>query len=174
MMAKGKNFIALFLVFSLVALLGNLYAKEKRGADLIIQKKDDQQVKGELIAVKKNSLLLLDSESGADVSVDIRDIKVITIKKKSKALLGAGIGSGIGLLSGVVAGVIGGLYYTDLTLGEGLEDGLIGGLLLSIPCAGIGAMLGTDKTIQIEGRSESEIKEVLENLRKKARIPDYQ
>jgi hypothetical protein len=39
-------------------------AEEKRGATLIIQKKDGQQVKGELIAVKENSLLLKEAESG--------------------------------------------------------------------------------------------------------------
>ena len=62
------QFISLLLVFSILALSGNLFAKEKRGADLIIQKKDGQHVRGELIAVKKNSLLLLDRESGADVT----------------------------------------------------------------------------------------------------------
>jgi len=47
-----------------------------------------QQIEGELITVKPNSLLLLDTE-GKDVSIDIGDIKVIRIVKKSKALLGA-------------------------------------------------------------------------------------
>ena len=59
MKAGGKKSIALFLVISLLALIGNLLAKERRGAKLIIQKKDDQQVKGKLITVKQNSLLLL-------------------------------------------------------------------------------------------------------------------
>ena len=59
MKAGGKKFIALFLVISLLVLTGNLLAKERRRAKLIIQKKDDQQVKGKLITVKQNSLLLL-------------------------------------------------------------------------------------------------------------------
>ncbi len=42
---------------------------------------------------------------------------------------------------------------------------IIGGL--------IGVALSIDKTIQIEGRSDLEILEILEKLRKKARVPDY-
>jgi hypothetical protein len=66
-----------------LALSGNLYAK-KRGAELIIIKTNGQQIRGELITVKKDSLLLLDSGIGADVSVDIDDIKVIKIMKVSE------------------------------------------------------------------------------------------
>ena len=88
----GKKFISLFLVFSLVMLSVNLYAKERRGAKLIITKKDGQQIEGELITVKKDSLLILIKWSGRDESIDIADIKVIRIVKKSKKWLGAGLG----------------------------------------------------------------------------------
>ena len=92
-----KKFISLFLVFSILLLSGNLYAK-KKGAKLVIQKTDGQKIKGELIAVKKDSLLLLGQESGADVSVDIRNIEMVKIKK-SKTLLGASLGflAGVGV-----------------------------------------------------------------------------
>lgn len=83
MKEREKKFIALFLVFSILAISSNLYAKARRGANLLIQKTDGQQVGGELIAVKQNSLLLKDSKSGADVSVDIGDVKVITILRFS-------------------------------------------------------------------------------------------
>jgi len=36
-----------------------------------------------------------------------------------------------------------------------------------------GGVVGTDKKIRIEGMTDSEINEVLEKLRKKARIRDY-
>jgi len=102
-----KKFIALFLVFSILALSGNMFAKERKGADLIIQKKYGQQVRGELIAVKENSLLLLGRESGVDVTVDIDNVKVITIVGKSKAsggaVLGLLIGAGVGAIVGLVA-----------------------------------------------------------------------
>lgn len=86
-----KKTIALFRIFSLFTLSGNLYAKERRGVELVIEKKDGQQIKGELIAIKESSLLLMDSETGADVSVDVGNISTVKIVKKSKALKGAGI-----------------------------------------------------------------------------------
>lgn len=107
MMDKSKKFIALFLVFSVLALSGSLYAKERRGAKLIITKKDGQQVQGELITVKPNSLLLLDTD-GKDVSVGIADIKVIRIVKKSKilreAITGLLVFGGCGALLGSASG----------------------------------------------------------------------
>lgn len=174
-MNKPKKFVSLFLVFSLLALSGNLMAK-KRGAELKIQKKDGQQVRGELIAVKEKSLLLLDAE-GVDVSVDISDVKVITIVKKSKAtewaflgiLVGGGIGTllayqkretsyspGFGSIGAGLGCVVGGVLF----------GGLIGGAA--------GEEAGKNKIIQIEGKHNSAINIVLEKLRKKARIPDYQ
>ena len=165
----SKKLLSLFLIFSLVMLSGNLYAKKRRGAKLIITKKDGQQIKGELITVKPNSLLLLNTE-GRDVSVGIADIKVIRVVKKSKARLGGGIG----LLGGTLAGGI---------WGKGLESvGFSGGLLFGffvfgIPSALIGAIIGSSikeyKIIQIEGMTDSEIKEAMDKLSKKARIRDY-
>jgi len=153
-----KKSIALFLVFSLVALSGNLYAKEKRGAKLIITKTDGQQIEGELITVKPNSLLLLDTE-GKDVSIDIADIRIIRIVKKG-LLCGLLVGGGIGLIEGITGG----------------EDPFLDHFLDSIILIGIPVALiaGKDKKIQIEGKSDSEIKEVLEKLRKKARVRNFQ
>jgi len=166
-MEKGKKFIALFLISSLLMLSTNLYAKERRGAELIIQRIGDQARKvkrtqldgtpwettditgiwGELIAVKPNSLLLLDA-SGKDVSADIADIKAIRIMKKSKFWTGAGIGVLIGGAAGAILG------YSS-----GDDDP--------------GAGAGKDKTFQIEGMPDSEIQKTLDKLRKKARIRDY-
>jgi ribosome maturation factor RimP len=86
-----RKFIALFFVISFLILNCATYERgkgikiepgQKPGAKVIIQKKDRQQVKGELIAVKENSLLLKEHESGADVSVDVSGINKITIVKK--------------------------------------------------------------------------------------------
>ena len=79
-----RKTVAVLLVFSLLLISGRLYA-EKKGAEIVIHKMDDQQVKGELIAVKQNSLLLKESGSGVDVSVRVGDIRKVTIVKKSKA-----------------------------------------------------------------------------------------
>jgi uncharacterized MnhB-related membrane protein len=175
-----KKFTALLLIFSLIMLSGNLYAK-KRGAKLIITKKNGYQTEGELITVKPNSLLLL-SITGRDVSVDIADIKVIRIVKQSKALTGHEKGSLYGLLLGgglgavaVVSAITGSnedVALGDAILGTALYVGIAGAVGYFIGGI-IGAIVGSDKTIQIEGMTESEIKEALEKLRKKARIRDY-
>ena len=176
-----KKFTALLLIFSLVMLSVNLYAKERRGAKLIITKKNGYQTDGELITVKPNSLLLL-SITGRDVSVDIADIKVIRVVKKSKALTGHEKGSLYGLLIG---GGLGVAAVVSAISGSNEEAGLgdvISGTALYVGIAGavgyliggiIGATAGKDKTIQIEGMSDSEISEALDKLRKKARIRDY-
>ena len=158
-----KKTLVFVVVCILIFPLG-LTAKEKPGAKLVIQKKDGQQVKGELITVKNSSLLLL-SESGADVTVDVKDIKVITVVKESKAWLGAKIG-----------------FLTSVGLGVGYSFksssmAILYGILAAIPAAILGAYvggaIGIDKTIQIEGKSDPEIQESLEYMREKARIPDY-
>ena len=172
---KSKKLISLILIFSLVMLSANLYAKERRGAKLIITKKDGQLIKGELITVKPNSLLLLDTE-GKDVSVEIEEIKTIRIVKKSKA----GTGALIGLLSGCGGGALIGLFFVpeEDTSGLGgvalLFGGLFGGAIGLLTGVILGASAGKDETIQIEGMTDfHEFREALDYLRKKARIRDY-
>jgi len=196
-MKKSKKFIALFLISSFLTLPANLNAKERRGATLIIQRKGDQvrRVKktrfdgtpwettditgiwGELIAVKPNSLLLLDA-SGKDVSVDIADIKAIRIVKKSKFFQSLGIGLLIGGAAGALIGYSDGDdpydNFFSWTAEQKAGIGAISFGLVGLTLGGIaGLTSGTDKTIQIEGMSDLEIREALEKLRKKARIRDY-
>jgi hypothetical protein len=152
-----------------------LTANERRGADLVIYKTNGNQIQGELIAVKQNSLLLKEHDSGADVTAVISEIKTITIVKKSKALMFGGTGLFIG-------GVCGALF-ASAAIGE-TEDitaegwAAIFGISFGISAATlggiIGGIMGIDKTIQIEGKSDSEVKQTLAELRKKARVPDFQ
>ncbi|MGB6865994.1 MAG: hypothetical protein WBE11_09905 [Candidatus Aminicenantaceae bacterium] len=168
-----KKVIALFLVFSLLTLSGNLYA-EKKGTDLVIIKKDGQPARGELIVVKKNSLVLLSYDSNADVSVDVENIKFIKIVKKSKVLLGASLGLLLGGGLGSLYGTSTDTYNSDLKPLAFIVYGG-GGAVLGVLVGGfLGASAGKEKTIQIEGKSDSEIKEILEELRKKARVPNFQ
>ena len=64
-------------------LANKIAKKQKHGIKLIVQKRDGQEIRGGLIAVKHNSLLLLEFESAAEVSIEIIDIKVIKVIKKS-------------------------------------------------------------------------------------------
>ena len=184
-----KKIISLFLVITFLGMNCVTYEKgqginlepgQKPGAKLIIQKTTGQQVKGELIAVKKDSLLLKDSQTGADVAVDITETETIKIVMKSKGKSGARIGFGIGATLGIA-------WVTAYVIDpEGERSGFftylgayIGTIfILGTPLAllgwAIGGIAGTDETIQIEGKSEAEIKEILEDLRKKARVPNFQ
>ena len=185
MNSKGQKFISLSLIISLLILPTTLTANERRGANLSIYKTNGSQVKGELIAVKENSLLLKESASGTDVTAVISDIKTIQIVKESQALKWGGMGLLIGGSCGAVAGmavrdgVFGVHYfYEDLEDDDSYKYALAGGALggiLGVLIGGItGAAAGTDKTIHIEGKSESEIDKTLDELRKKARVPDFQ
>jgi len=66
-------------------------------ANKIAKKQKHGTKLGELIAVKHNSLLLLAFESAAEVSINIIDIKVIKVIKKSLLAILVGI---LGILEG--------------------------------------------------------------------------
>ena len=158
---------AIGLALLLLSLPAVLSARERRGANLVITLKDGQQIKGELIAVKPDSLLLLNL-AGKDESVDLVGIRSIRIVIKSKARLGGACG----LLAGTLIGGI----EVALEGGARVEIGLgivFGGILGGVVGRGVGAIAGTDKTIQLEGKSESEVRKALAYLRKKSRIRDY-
>ena len=170
-----KKFIALLLVFSILniscATISSNHAEtkvdpKKKGANLIIQKKAGQSVRGELIAVKQNSLLLKDRDSGADVTVDIEDVSVIRIVRKTKYGIGyiMGMVAGIAVVSAINIESIGWIDFRPAMFG--IAGALVGGIIGSV----ISVILGKDVTIQFSGKSDSEIQEILEKLRKKARV----
>jgi hypothetical protein len=168
-----KKIVVLFLLCCLIATSPNLLAKKKRGVDLIILKKDGQEISGELISIKRNSFLLLKiKDTGRDSTIDLEDIRTITIVKKSAALYG--------VLSGFLVGSVGGSlivhYQHRGSNREKGRDTLIAGgvfgLLGAVSGAVIGGIRGKDKTILVEGMSSGEKKEFLEKLSSQARVPD--
>jgi ABC-type transport system involved in cytochrome bd biosynthesis fused ATPase/permease subunit len=166
------------VVFSVFIFSNDAVAKNGRGAELVVQKRDGQRIRGELIAVKQNSILLLDAESAADVSANIEDIRVIVIVKKSKA----GKGALFGFLAGSGLGVINALAHK----GNQDEDvwmrffnnifGLIEAALFisagTLVGFVIGVASGKDETIKFDGKSPEEVRAILAKLRSKARITD--
>jgi len=138
-----------------------------RGALLEIQAKDDEYIMGELIAVQKNVLLIQEWPTSKDLSIDIGHIKFIKFARKSKAKEGMVIGGAIGAL-------IGRATYNEhdnssIDLGPGFNTAAGG--LIGVAAGGIiGASLDSAQTIQIEGKSHSEIKIILEYLRSKSRV----
>jgi len=158
MRAKGEKYLALFLVVSFLGMNCtsthlekgiNIKPSQKQGAEILVKMMDGQAVRGELITVKKNSLLLL-SSIGADMSFDIRNISTVIIVKKSKALQGAGVGFlaalGIGMASGIFDGIDQkGIYQDVFTITFTLPY-----ILAVIPCFTLtgslfGAVVGIDQ-----------------------------
>ncbi len=154
------------LAFLVIVLPGSLTAGEKRGAELIVNCADGQTVSGELIAVKRDSLLLL-SPTGKDESVAIVDIASITVIKKSNtgkgALFGFLIGAAIG--GGTALAQAGGshigeeylpVYAVTFGIPLALGGALIGGL--------IGSGTSSERTIVLSGLPEAAVKFRLKEL----------
>ena len=182
---KGKKLIALFLIFLLLtincAFLKRLEeARErgkKHGAKLEIWGKEGKFIQSELITVKPNSLLLLDTK-GNDVSVGIEEIKIIKIMKNSKFWKGGSIGALIGAGGGTLIGYAMAEGYSGVLSVRREAQALFWALVFGTLGALLGAIIGATtgpgkKTIHFEGMTDLEIQETLDYLRKKARIRDY-
>ena len=163
-MKQGFDKLVAAVVALMLVLPGALSARERRGANIIVTLKDGYFSAGELIAVKPDSLLLL---AGKDESVDLIGIRSIRIVIKSKARLGGACG----LLAGAL---ISGLSGANDPLPGGARLAIVAGAVLGgLIGLGAGALASSDKTIQLEGKSESEVRKALAYLRKKSRIRDY-
>lgn len=176
MKKKGERLVALILVFSLVALSGNLMAAERKGVRLVIQKTDGQEIKGELVAVKRDSLLILDAETETDTNINLNIIDVITVDNKS---LMFEMGVGASLLAGAARLSLHSVFQkaeeteeeaTVHHLYKVLTWGAIGGGVGLVA----GAFFGINKTIRIQGESDADIQSALEKLSKKARVRGIQ
>jgi len=171
-----KKIIALSIVLSMILPPGALFAKARRGAQIMITKTDGTEIEGELTAIKQNSTLLLESYSGIGESINVSEVKSIKIIKKSKIGLGVGLGF---LIGGVGGALIGGLSGEERGFWHRSPEfnAVAGGVFCGLLGAGIGAIFGgaagSDETIYISSRSPYVIAIILERLRSKARFPDY-
>jgi hypothetical protein len=161
---RGK-LIAPSLIVLLLIIPAGLSAKERRGADLIITRLDGSQVSGELIAVKRDSLLLL--SNGRDESIDLPDIRSTRIVKKSQVgkdalygfLVGAVGGAGVGLAKG----------WTNLT--TYLALGVFGGAIGALSGLVVGSLAEVDSSFTVAGKPETVVAAYWDKLRAHARVP---
>jgi hypothetical protein len=179
-----KKAIALILVTILfITAHEEMLAVEKQGIQIYVHFKNGFSIKGELICVKQDGLLVLDPTTGGGRSIAMSEVKAVDIARKSQV----GLGMLLGTLSAVVIGsVIEGPFYDKrtsgwfgggsrvITAGEQWRDAI---LPYGLGGFGVGALIGVacgiDKRFKIDGLSEGEVREVLEKLQKKARVPDY-
>ncbi|MCJ7581732.1 MAG: hypothetical protein MUP98_14515 [Candidatus Aminicenantes bacterium] len=172
---KGERLTALILVFFLLVIAGNLSAAIRVGVRLVIQKTDGQEVAGELVTVKSDSLLILNKETEEDTTVNLSDIDVITVDNKSKMFE---FGVGGFLLAGAAR-----ISLHSAVEKKNIEDEATAHQVQSVwfigaAGAGVGilagALMGINKNIQIQGKSEEDIQTAMEKLSKKARVRGIQ
>lgn len=165
---RPGRWVSAAVVCMMFTLTGSLWAREKRGATLVITFKDGHFAEGELIAVKPDSLLLL---TGRDESVALAEIRSVRVVRKSQALVGGlvGLAAGVALTALTTAG-------TDLGPFSGFGDFAVAVTLIPSGTglgAGAGALAGKDKIIRLEGMTEPQVRVALAYLRKKARIGTF-
>ncbi len=164
--------IASALAVSLLALPAGLSAKERRGAELVVTRLDGSQVSGELIAVKRDSLLLL--SYGRDESIDLADVKTVRIVRKSRSGQGAMLGFVGGVLTGaILGGTSGGI--DEFTASEaGLIFGFVFGIVGGLGGLSLGTIMGVDTTIAVAGEPAEVVADQWDRLRaysREGRLP---
>lgn len=148
--SKGFASLSLVVFLILVLLVLGLVARERKGAQLIVTRRDGKVFRGELLAVREDTLVLLDKATFGEVTESLVDIQTIKIGNKSKwvtgMVIGAIAGGVIGALSGKSSGKLDPSADFQMTKGQAAAAGVAGYGLLG---AAIGGALG-ERTITIE------------------------
>ncbi len=142
-------------------------ARVRKGATVEVTLADDGRVKGELLSVREDALLLYEDDSGRGRHIYLQQVTQVKVIRKSKLSEGIGIGIGIGLAISVTN-----LRKTDreslipaLDVAESFlplpVTGLCGGLL--------GALAGMPKKISLRGKSPEKVRTNLIWLKRHAR-----
>jgi hypothetical protein len=174
-----KKIMALIVIVPLLFPLDAAWAKEREGVKLVVTKIDGTNIEGELIAVRRNSLLLLGSSSGQGEAVPWEDIDTLKIVKKAGLYWGAGLGLVLGAAGGAVLGhqstnPNNSFYLIEKDVTACVLGGVFGAVAGGITGGGIGYAIGGSRTFQIKGMSQDDVDAVLKKLKSKARISDYQ
>ncbi len=102
-MDERKKIMSPSWVFVMVCALASLTlaAKERRGATVMVTMTDGNRVKGELLAVRSDFLLVYDRDARLGKSLDLQQVAQVRIYKKPKFLAGLTIGLGVGLAASI-------------------------------------------------------------------------
>lgn len=164
-----KNLASTLAVVLFFGLSGGLSAKDRTGADLLITLKDGSKYRGELIAVRPDSLLLLDHRTKKNETAAVADIATVRVVRRSKAWQG--------FLFGLVPGAAGGAALgAHASAGDNPELGAFAGGLVIGGIAGLvglaaGFAAGLDTEIAFAGLPEGERIRILARLDRRAREP---
>ena len=165
-----RKLLLVVLAASLVLDPNALLARGRRGAHIVLSLKDSRQAAGELIAVRGESLLILDS-AGMDRSFDIADVVKLRISKKAKTAPAAIIGGLTGGACGLAYSLVQGRDDQGIAQAYAIFYGPIGALLGAIIAGSLASTAGKEKVIELESMTESQVRQTLVRLRYAARIP---
>ncbi len=172
-MRNLRRTVAILLALALLA--PGLVAKERRGANLVVTKKDGAVVRGELLAVKGTDLLIMDGSTAAGVTVSLADVRTVRVAKKTRILQGMGAGF---LFGGLLGAGVGALTYTESSKGWDMYDTrgesvIAWGLFLGVIGVAVGAVAGgiagIDRNIRVNENSTYGMVGAAEQLRPYAR-----
>jgi hypothetical protein len=175
----GRKLATACLVLALFSACPGLDAKEKKGARIEVEcrvspreYRSDQRLSrrlvGELIAVRSDSLLLVEEYSEFAHSIDVRDIlRVKVLNKKSPATIGL-YGAVAGLCAGLLLGGAGGADKED-TPGAMLYLGAMGATAGGLAGFYLGHIT-TGKSFEFAGRTAAQVQEMLARLSYLARV----
>ena len=95
---KGNKDVAITLTVVLaIALAGLPLAAVTKGATVEVTMADGNWVKGELLAVRSDFLLVYDRDARLGKSLDLQQVAQVRVYRKPKLLAGLAIGLGVGL-----------------------------------------------------------------------------
>ncbi len=163
----------LVAIVSIVLLTSILGAKERRGATLLVTRNDGTVVKGELLAVKGENLILMSESAREGITENIGELKIIRVIKKPKVFEGIGIGV---LVGGAAGGTLGAAAWSGDALFETRGEaalvtsalfGAIGGFLGGL----IGGLASVDANIPVKKTDPVYISFIAGKLRRLARDP---
>ena len=144
-------------------------ARERWVATVVVTMTDGSMVKGELLTVKNDSLLIFDRDAGQGKNIDLRQVAQVKLFKKGKFLPWLAIGVGVGL-------AIGFFQYSQY---EKSEKGGMSELTIAAQtpvtslCGGIlGAFAGIHEKFSLAGASSRIAQKNLERLKRHARERD--
>lgn len=143
-----------------------LPARERRGSTVSVNMTDGRIVKGELLAVKADALLIYDKSADRAERLDLQQVNQVKVINKSKFLLGLAIGYGIGLASILVGLSKDSIMPQQALFIVPLQPGLYSGLF--------GALAGIDKKFFLAGPSSPIRQEKLDQLKRYAREQDFE
>lgn len=157
-----------------------IFARVRQGGIVQIVGNDGTTVTGELIAVRGNSLLLVEKHSAEGTSIDLTEIRSLDLLRETRAVGGAVIG----LLGGIAIGACVGYLVTPSSSSSWLFPANFGKAIAAGRGAGIGslaglafgAIIGASKPTQVrlveEGSCLMTENELLKKLKSIARIHD--